>query len=140
MRQQSGRDEGEHRVAGGQQNLRLRLERLGLQAMLQRRPALLRGDLDIALAGGVQRVGVPAQRLRLFDRALHVVAERTRPVDRELRAEFVADLHRVLARETSRTRGLAGASAAGLRGPDGVMERLGGHHGALDAVVPPETS
>ena len=49
-------------------------------------------DFDIALAGGVEGSAIPAQRFRLFDGALDVVAERAGPVDGELRAELMADL------------------------------------------------
>ena len=57
--------------------------------------ALSRRHFDIVLAGGVQTLGIPAQRLRFLDRALHVVAQRARPVDGELRAQFMPDIDRV---------------------------------------------
>src|SRR6185295_9759559 len=49
MGQQARSDEAQHGVAGGKQNFSLRLEGLGLQAMLERRPVLLTRDADISL-------------------------------------------------------------------------------------------
>ncbi len=114
MLQQSGADEREHGIAGRQQDLGLRLERLRLQAMFQRGAIVLLRQLDIGLARGVQSVGIPAQRLGLFDGALRVIAERTRPIDRELRAQFMADLRPCSPRRHAAYWRTSGASAAGL--------------------------
>jgi len=67
MLQETGGDEGEHGIAGGQKDFGLRLERLRFQAVLQRGPALGLCNGDVGFAGGIQAIGKPAQRLRLFD-------------------------------------------------------------------------
>ena len=93
----------------------------------------LRGDFDIVLAGGVERVGVPAQRLGFVDRALHVVAERSGPVDGEVRAQFVTDIDGIAHAELgvlADLRGFGGRTG----GPHGVMKRLGRDHRTFHAV------
>ena len=97
---------------GRQQNFRLRLERLRFHAMFQSRPAVFLRRSRCPLARRIQRLRIPAQRLRLLHRALDVVTERTRPVHRELRAQLMPDINRILnaAAAYSRT---SGDSAAG---------------------------
>ena len=123
----------EHRVAGGQQNLRLGLEGLRFQAVLQGLAVVLLRDLDIAVARGVQRFRVPTESLGFVDRALDVVAERSRPVYGEARAEFVTDIDGVPHAELGVFANL-GRFGGRTGGPHGVMKRLGGDHRALDAV------
>src|SRR5690348_18461928 len=96
MRQQAGRDESQHGVTRGKQDLGLRLERLGLQAVLQWGALLLFGYFYVMRARRIERFGIPPERFGLFHRALRVVAERSGPVHREPRAQLMADIDRIL--------------------------------------------
>src|SRR5581483_1009689 len=76
----------------------------------------------------------PAQRPSLFDRALHEVAQRTRPVDHELGSQPAPDLDRVrqaLRRILAHLRGLGSRTG----GPYRVMERLRSNHGAANTML-----
>src|SRR5579863_9429689 len=134
MRQQARADERKHGVAGGQQNLRLRLKRFGLQTMLQRRAVPLLRGRDIVLARGIDRFGVPAKSGCLFDSALNVVAQRTGPVNGESSAELMPQIHRVFHAEL-RVLANFGSFSRGTGSPHRVMERLGSNHGAFHAVI-----
>src|SRR6476659_6824990 len=92
MCEKPGRDEREHGVAGGQQDLSLGLEWFGFQAVLQRWAALLSRDFDVMVTGGVQSFGVPAQSAGFLHRALNIVAERAGPIHRKVCAQLMTDL------------------------------------------------
>ena len=85
------------------------------------------------LAGGVQSLGVPPQRLGLLHRALRVIAQRAGPVHGELGAQFMADVDRV----PNPIRGILAylwRFSRRTRRPHGVKKSLGGHHGAIEPV------
>lgn len=132
--QQAGVDEGEHSIGGRQQDFGLGLERLRFHAMLQRGPVVLLGQFDVGIAGGVETVGVPFQRLGLLDSSLYKIAERSGPVDGELGSEFVSNVNRIL-QALGRVCAYLGGFSGGTGGPDGVVECLRCHHRALEAVV-----
>ncbi len=102
--------------------------------MLQRGAALLRGDFDVAVTGCIDRVSVPPKRVRLFNRALHVVAQRTGPVNREPGAQLVPNIHRILDAKLGVLAHFR-RFRRGTGGPYGVMKSLGSDHRALNAVV-----
>lgn len=132
--EQSARDERQHGVAARQDDLRLRLEGLRLQAVLQRGPALPLGHFQVAGASGVQAISEPTERFRFVDRSLDHVTESARPVDGELSAQLVSDLDRVL--EPPR-RILADLRSLGrrARSEDGMEEGLAGDHRAPHPVL-----
>src|SRR5262249_42475700 len=117
-----------------QQYLRLRLERLRFEAMLQGRAVLLLRDPDVGLAGRIQRIRIPAQCLGFIDSALDVISQRTRPIYGELRAELMADPDRVPDPESGLISSLRSFSR-GAGGPDRVIKSLGGDHGARDSIL-----
>ncbi len=57
------------------------LEGFGFQTVLQGGAAKLAGYFYVAVAGGVETFGIPAEGLGLFYRALDQVAQRAGPVD-----------------------------------------------------------
>jgi hypothetical protein len=95
MPEQAGGDEGEHGVGGRQQDFGGGFEGFRLEAVLERGALELLGDGDVDVAGVIEAVGVPGQSLGLLDGALDLVAERSGPIDGELRPQRVADADRV---------------------------------------------
>ncbi len=132
--EEAGGDEGEHGVAGGEEDFGLGLEGLGFEAMAECWAAGGGGEGDVGFAGGVEAVGVPAEGVGFNDGALDVVAERAGPIDGELGAECVADADGV-GDAPSGVGADLGGFGGGAGGPDGVVESFCCDHGAGEAVL-----
>src|SRR5258708_16685145 len=101
--------------------------------MFQRGAIVLFRKVDVGLASRVQSVGIPAQGLGLFNGALRIVAERTRPVDRELRPQLMTDPDRV----PETPRGILADLWRFCRGagrPHRLDEWLGRDHATFQAI------
>src|SRR5437762_3193576 len=95
--------------------------------MLESWPAFPFCNFDVAVACRIQRVSVPAQRLRFFDRTLSKVAKRAGPIHGIMRTEIMTEIDRVLYSK----RGILahfGRFCCRTRGEDLVVERFGRHH------------
>ena len=101
--------------------------------MLQRRSSFFLRNLDISLACGVQAVREPAQSLRFLDGSLNHVAERSGPIDGELRAEFVSDLDCV-GESSGGVLSDFGRLSSRRAGENRVMEGLRRNHRTADVV------
>src|SRR5215831_8344209 len=101
--------------------------------MLERGTILLFGNFNVTLTRGIQRIGVPAERLNFVDRALHEIAERTGPVNRITRAKLMSDIHCVAHPEGGVFANLR-RFRRGTGGKDRVKESLGGYHGTLHSA------
>src|SRR5580700_6668370 len=102
--------------------------------MFQRGTIMLLGKLDIGFAGRIQSLGIPAQGLGFFYRALRIVTERAWPVNGELRSQLMPDAYRVCQAPLGVLTDLRRFGCRTGR-PHRVEERLGGDHGTFQAVL-----
>src|SRR4051794_23561141 len=101
--------------------------------MLECGPALFLGDFDVAIAGGIQRIRIPAEGLNLFDGALREITERAGPIHGVLSAEFVPHVHGIPDAECG-ILPYFGRFGCRTGSEHGVVKGLCGDHGTADAV------